>query len=416
MYDGDGNRVSKTVGGVTTCYLVDDRNPSGYPQVMEEYHIAFVNYQWELLLNRVYNYGLALISQQQINTNSYLPSTLSYYGFDGHGSVRFLTGTNGSITDAYTYDAYGTLISNTFTGSQPTPNNYLYAGQQYDPDLGLYYNRARYLNPNTGRFWTMDTFAGNNEDPLSLHKYLYCHGNPVDNDDPSGHDIGEMLSVMSISGMLDAFPGLSITPMGAASVGSACGPDVTSAVMKTMRDVEQTFDAALPTTKKAAIWNLLKHPMDTMVGGWDIDKLVSLGYGREYDEEGNLLDFGNGSTFGTGMGKDTVQFSYGGPKVYRAGSVNYILWGKIFALAHSYYPHDPLFSEGSAVAAVRYNKLAGHGQIFADYADEAVAFTEFGYSGWDPSSSAMRLTPNPKNKTAPDRLKWKWLKLHDTFQ
>ena len=77
MYDGDGNRVSKTVGGVTTCYLVDDRNPSGYPQVMEEYHIAFVNNQWELLLNRVYNYGLALISQQQINTNSYLPSILT---------------------------------------------------------------------------------------------------------------------------------------------------------------------------------------------------------------------------------------------------------------------------------------------------------------------------------------------------
>ena len=48
--------------------------------------------------------------------------------------------------------------------------------------------RARYLNPNTGRFWSMDSFEGNNEDPLSLHKYLYCHGNPVNGFDPSGHE------------------------------------------------------------------------------------------------------------------------------------------------------------------------------------------------------------------------------------
>jgi hypothetical protein len=33
LYDGDGNRVSKTVGGVTTRYLVYDLNPTGYPQV-----------------------------------------------------------------------------------------------------------------------------------------------------------------------------------------------------------------------------------------------------------------------------------------------------------------------------------------------------------------------------------------------
>lgn len=35
-YDGDGNRVSETAGGVTTKYLVDDRNPTGLPQVLDE--------------------------------------------------------------------------------------------------------------------------------------------------------------------------------------------------------------------------------------------------------------------------------------------------------------------------------------------------------------------------------------------
>jgi RHS repeat-associated protein len=43
-----------------------------------------------------------------------------------------------------------------------------------------------YLNPNTGRFWTMDSYEGSNQDPLSLHKYLYCQNNPVMGIDPSG--------------------------------------------------------------------------------------------------------------------------------------------------------------------------------------------------------------------------------------
>ena len=36
VYDGDGNRVAETVGGVTTKYLVDTQNPTGYAQVVDE--------------------------------------------------------------------------------------------------------------------------------------------------------------------------------------------------------------------------------------------------------------------------------------------------------------------------------------------------------------------------------------------
>ena len=38
------------------------------------------------------------------------------------------------------------------------PINFLFAGEQFDSNLGLYDNRARHLNVSTGRFWTMDTF------------------------------------------------------------------------------------------------------------------------------------------------------------------------------------------------------------------------------------------------------------------
>jgi hypothetical protein len=51
----------------------------------------------------------------------------------------------------------------------------------------MYFLRARYLNTGTGRFWTMDTYEGANQDPGSLHKYLYVEADPVDNVDPCGH-------------------------------------------------------------------------------------------------------------------------------------------------------------------------------------------------------------------------------------
>ena len=60
------------------------------------------------------------------------------------------------------------------------------SGEQYDPDLGLYYLRARYYNSLTGRFLSRDPEAGKPTDPKTLHKYLYAGGDPVNVIDPSG--------------------------------------------------------------------------------------------------------------------------------------------------------------------------------------------------------------------------------------
>jgi RHS repeat-associated protein len=68
-----------------------------------------------------------------------------------------------------------------------------YRGEQYDSDLGLYYLRARYYNPNTGRFMSRDPnnpgstdATGTPIDPRELHKYLYAGGDPVNRVDPRG--------------------------------------------------------------------------------------------------------------------------------------------------------------------------------------------------------------------------------------
>ena len=170
--DAFGNRVAKTVNGATTKYLVeDDVNPTGYPQVWDELTGSAVT--------RTYTYGLQRISQDQAVDGAWTPS---FYGYDGGGSVRQLTNSAGTVTNTYEYDAFGNEVNHTGT----TPNNYLYRGEQYDSDLGLYYLRARYYDPLTGRFLSRDPADGDSENPSTLHKYLYAGGDPVNGWDPTG--------------------------------------------------------------------------------------------------------------------------------------------------------------------------------------------------------------------------------------
>ncbi|MGA2084000.1 MAG: DUF2341 domain-containing protein [Terracidiphilus sp.] len=183
-YDAFGNRVAKTVNGVTTWYLVeDDVNPTGLPQVMEEKVGGAVQ--------RVYTYGLQRISQYQFFDNQW---AASFYVYDGAGSVRQLADSTGNVTDEYEYDAYG----NSFTKQGTTPNVYLYRGEQYDPDLGLYYLRARYYNPATGRFLSRDPEDGKIKIPATLHKYLYAGGDPVNMIDPTGRELTAYANLLEI--------------------------------------------------------------------------------------------------------------------------------------------------------------------------------------------------------------------------
>jgi RHS repeat-associated protein len=130
-------------------------------------------------------YDHTLISQTSTLNNQ--PSTF-FYGYDGHNNVRYLTDVNGTATDTYDYDAFGNLIGQSTTFQTPTLNSYLYCGEQFDADLGLYYNRARYLNTDSGRFWTMDDFEGSQDDVKSLNKYPYAGADAINQTDPSGFD------------------------------------------------------------------------------------------------------------------------------------------------------------------------------------------------------------------------------------
>jgi RHS repeat-associated protein len=203
VYDGDGNRATKTVAGVTSTYLVDTQNPTGYVQVLQETFTGNTGANYES--QHTYVYGLERISERRnYLSNNQSATANAYYIYDGHGSVRALANSTGAVTDTYDYDAFGNLLHSSTTLASPTPNNYLFAGEQFDPDLNLYYNRARYLNTSTGRFWSMDTFEGRSQDPLSLHKYLYAAGDPVGRRDPSGRDFADTLGAIAIDITLSA--------------------------------------------------------------------------------------------------------------------------------------------------------------------------------------------------------------------
>ncbi|MBI3302324.1 MAG: hypothetical protein HYZ72_09665, partial [Deltaproteobacteria bacterium] len=185
VHDGDGNRVAKTSGGVTTRYLVDDRNRTGFAQVVEEITNGSVQ--------RVYTYGRRLMSQHAAD------GVTSFYGYDGQRSVRLLTDASGSAVESYRYDAFGNLLQPAGT----VANVYRYAGEQFDPDLNLIYLRARYLDPATGRFRTMDPHPGTRTLPLTLHKYLYGNASPVDNVDPSGlFTLSEAAIIVAVVGVI----------------------------------------------------------------------------------------------------------------------------------------------------------------------------------------------------------------------
>ncbi len=179
-YDYLGNRTSKTTNGETTYFTTD--LSTGYSQVLKAESSSEIIY---------YTRGFELISRRA-------GQDAHYYLFDGGMSVRGLTDETGAITDTFVFDAFGNEVARTGT----TDNSYGFQGEEKDA-TGLYYLRARYMDPSTGTFTSMDTYEGSLSDPMSLHKYLFANANPIKYCDPSGHvSIEEELLVFSIGSIL----------------------------------------------------------------------------------------------------------------------------------------------------------------------------------------------------------------------
>lgn len=167
VYNGDGLRVMmRDRAGNVTRYVWSGSD------VVNEYDNAWAP-------KKSYYLGASPEGQIEGADNAH------YYHGDGLGSVMNLTDGQGVVTDTYDYDDFGqaTVVQ----GS--TANVYRYTGQQYDADSGLCYLRARYYDPETGRFLTRDPESGQINKPATFHAYMYCRNNPLSFVDPFGLDV-----------------------------------------------------------------------------------------------------------------------------------------------------------------------------------------------------------------------------------
>ena len=92
-------------------------------------------------------------------------------------------GTTGQIETNYAYDPFGVPL----VGGD-VYNPYQFTGEAWDAEVELLYLRARYYQPEVGRFITKDPWAGDPERPRTLNPYAYAGSNPVNLVDPTGRD------------------------------------------------------------------------------------------------------------------------------------------------------------------------------------------------------------------------------------
>ena len=171
-YDADGNRVRTRITPATgppatTHYLVDASGSLG--------HVVAETDEAGALQAYYVRAGDELLSVIR-------PGGTRFYHADGLGSVRRLSDETGTVTDAYTYTAFGERIEHVGTDPQP----YAFAGEPLDPNSGFQYHRARWLDPRQGRFTGTDPFEGQPFDPRTLHKYTYAASDAVNKTDPTG--------------------------------------------------------------------------------------------------------------------------------------------------------------------------------------------------------------------------------------
>jgi RHS repeat-associated protein len=201
-YDDNGNTLSKTNGSGTTTYTWDFENrltsvtlanggvvalkydpfgrriyknsPSGTTISVYDGDNIIEELDGSGNLGERYTYGPVidepLVGQRQ--------PKIFYYEADGLGSVTSLTDSTGALAATYSYDSFGFLTNSTGSAT----NWFRYTARQFDSDTALYYYRARYYDPQAGRFVSEDP----KRTTADINFYRYSLNSPINRTDPLG--------------------------------------------------------------------------------------------------------------------------------------------------------------------------------------------------------------------------------------
>ena len=141
--------------------------------------IADTDKNGELLKTYVWGAGVDNLLAVTVHSGN---AQATYYPIKDHlGSVLALVDGSGVIAAQYSYDTCGKALSKT-TIPELSDFRYLWQCREYSELGGLYYFRARWHNPQAGRFIS--------KDPIGLlggmNFYAFCGNDPVNFRDPYG--------------------------------------------------------------------------------------------------------------------------------------------------------------------------------------------------------------------------------------
>ena len=169
-YNGDGQRISKTVNGVNTEYIYNGEILAG--QKTGNDIIVFMYDNNSDAFGFIYN------------------STEYYYVKNAQNDVTAIADSNGNVLARYYYNAWGKVLEITGNTEIAGLNPIRYRSYYYDAETGWYYLNTRYYSADMCRFINADGYIQTGQGVLDKNMFAYCLNNPINKKDVNGNISG----------------------------------------------------------------------------------------------------------------------------------------------------------------------------------------------------------------------------------
>lgn len=202
-YDGDGNRVKSeittssetAITGYVGDYFevslgtpIEPEMPSSpncsvshcvfFPMVLRGSSVP-EGHAW---LSYYYAGGQRVAERVQSNQEE-RESGLYYLVTDHLGSTTVILDAGGEVVSELHYKTWGEARDPV----DETTTDYLYTGQRWESEIGLYDYKTRFYDPQLGRFSQADTIVPEPRNVLAWDRFAYANNSPLVYADPDGH-------------------------------------------------------------------------------------------------------------------------------------------------------------------------------------------------------------------------------------